>query len=378
MVRMFKGIHLTLMIGPAVPVPVPPEVLDALTDVEITTRTDGPSGFQMTFTLGSKSPLQTMFLLSAGISIQLFRVIIVVIVNGTPEVLIDGVMTNHEVTPGTDSAHSTLTITGEDLTKVMDYVDFSGIPYPAMSPEARVALILGKYSVFGIMPMVIPSVLSDTPSPNKHIPGQQGKDLEYIKQLASEAGHVFYIEPGPIPGKSIAYWGPEIKIGFPQPALSINMDAHTNVESLSFNFNSQHKTMPIVYIQNEMTKSPISIPVPDITPLNPQLGRVQPPANTITPLPYTAKLSPVQAAMAGMVEAAKTADIVLASGSLNTLRYGHVLKARKLVGVRGAGPAFDGLYYVKSVTHKIKRGEYKQSFTLSRNGLVSTIPAVPV
>ena len=54
------------------------------------------------------------------------------------------------------------------------------------------------------------------------------------------------------------------------------------------------------------------------------------------------------------------------------LRYGRVLKARQLVGVRGAGPAFDGLYYVKSVTHKLKRGEYKQSFTLVRNGLVST------
>ena len=53
------------------------------------------------------------------------------------------------------------------------------------------------------------------------------------------------------------------------------------------------------------------------------------------------------------------------------LRYGRVLKARQLVGVRGAGMAFDGLYYVKSVTHTIKRGEYKQSFTLTRNGLVS-------
>jgi hypothetical protein len=53
-----------------------------------------------------------------------------------------------------------------------------------------------------------------------------------------------------------------------------------------------------------------------------------------------------------------------------------VLKPRKLVGVRGAGTAYDGLYYVKSVTHKIKAGEYKQSFELSRNGLISTVPQV--
>ena len=59
------------------------------------------------------------------------------------------------------------------------------------------------------------------------------------------------------------------------------------------------------------------------------------------------------------------------------LRYGRILKARRLVGVRGAGLAFEGLYFVKTVTHKIKRGEYMQEFTLTRNGLISTFPRGP-
>ena len=59
------------------------------------------------------------------------------------------------------------------------------------------------------------------------------------------------------------------------------------------------------------------------------------------------------------------------------LRYGRVLQARGLVGVRGAGLAFDGLYYVESVTSTMKRGEFKQSFKLTRNGIVSLMPAVP-
>jgi hypothetical protein len=46
--------------------------------------------------------------------------------------------------------------------------------------------------------------------------------------------------------------------------------------------------------------------------------------------------------------------------------------------VRGAGLAYDGLYYVDSVTHKIKPGEFKQSFQLSRDGLISLTPKVPV
>jgi hypothetical protein len=48
-----------------------------------------------------------------------------------------------------------------------------------------------------------------------------------------------------------------------------------------------------------------------------------------------------------------------------------------LVGVRGAGISYDGLYYVESVTHNLKRGEYKQNFTLSRDGLISQLPVVP-
>ena len=68
---------------------------------------------------------------------------------------------------------------------------------------------------------------------------------------------------------------------------------------------------------------------------------------------------------------------VFGTGALDVSRYGHVLQARKLVGVRGAGEAFDGLHYVKSVTSTFTRGSFMQSFSLARNGLLSTIPAVP-
>jgi hypothetical protein len=95
------------------------------------------------------------------------------------------------------------------------------------------------------------------------------------------------------------------------------------------------------------------------------------------PMQDTAKLSPAQAALVGLARAARSADAVSASGTLDVLRYGRVLRARHLVGVRGAGPAFDGLYYVKRATHTIKPGEYKQSFGLTRNGLLSTLPTVP-
>jgi hypothetical protein len=88
-----------------------------------------------------------------------------------------------------------------------------------------------------------------------------------------------------------------------------------------------------------------------------------------------AKFGPIRAALLGLGKST-TPDPITGSGTLDVLRYGRPLKARQLVGVRGAGTAYDGLYYVSSVTHNIKKGEYKQNFSLAREGLISLTPRV--
>jgi hypothetical protein len=364
------------MVGPAVPIPVPEIVLDALTSVTVTTSGNSMSGFELAFTLGNQSPLHTIFLLAGGAMPPILRVVIVATINGSSNVLMDGVALETTVAPGPQSSNSTLTVRGKDLTAVMSLIDFSGIPYPTLPCFARVALIVAKYAVLGIVPMPIPELMPDISIPIDRIPRHQGKDLEYIQKLATECGYVFYLDPGPEPGMSVAYWGPEVKVGTPQPALNINMDAFTNVESLQFTFDKERKTLPIIFIQEPISKAILPIPIPDITPLNPPLGAIPPLPPKIEPLYDSVFATPMQAVMMGLGEAARTADAVTATGSLDVVRYGNILKARRLVGVRGAGPAFDGLYYVNSVTHQIKRGEYKQQFALARNGLVSTVPTV--
>jgi hypothetical protein len=309
--------------------------------------------------------------------IPIMRVVVAVTLGGQTDVLIDGVMVHHEVRPGLNAGDSKLVIKGRDLSAIMDLIEFDGLPFPAMPPAVRVLVVLAKYAALGVIPMVIPSVVEDLPIPTERIPRQQGSDYAYVSQLAAEAGYVFYIDPGPLPGTSRAYWGPQIKVGQPQPALNIDMDAHTNVDSLSFQLDKDAKELPVVFIHNALTKAPIPIPIPDITPLNPPLGVIPPLPPKIKFLSDTAKLSPLQAVMTGLAYASTHSDAVIGTGSLDVVRYGRVLKARQLVGVRGAGAAFDGLHYVSSVTHQIKRGDYKQSFKLARNGLLSTLPRVP-
>jgi hypothetical protein len=375
-----KGVTLSLLIGPVVPIPAPKEVVDALTSVEVTTGDEGPSGFQLSFVLSTRSPLHTLFLLTAGQPLLFLRVILVVTINGTADVIMDGVVTQHDIKPGNRASESTLTLTGEDLTAVMNQQDFSGVPFPASPAEARVALLLAKWSFLGLVPLIVPSVLIDVPLPTGRIPTQQGTDLAYITALAAHVGYVFYLEAGPFPGMNRAYWGPPIKVGGVQGALNIDMDAHTNVENLSFRFDQQKNKIPTVYIYNELTKAVIPIPIPPITPLNPPLGLLPPlPTSLADFKPVRDDLSKYtvpQAIMIGLATAATWAEAVTGEGSLDVVRYGRTLKARQLVGVRGAGPAFDGLYYVKKVTHKLSRGQYKQDFSLSRNGLLSTVPRV--
>jgi hypothetical protein len=378
---MLDRVQLSLLMGPFVPLTPPRAVMDALDSVEVTVKDVGASGFQLTFLIDKQSPLQILFLLTGGSPLLFMRVVLVATVNGVPSVLIDGVITNHSIAPGDKGSNSTLTITGEDLTALMNQSDWSGFPFPACPAEARVALILAKYAVFGVIPLIIPSVLIDVPLPIDQIPSEQGTDLDYIRALADRVGYVFYISPGPAPGVSKAYWGPQIKFGPVQPALNADMDAYTNVESLHFNFDQQQNKIPTVFIYNQQTGVSIPIPIPPITPLNPPLGLIPPlPTNIppdLTPVRNDLSKRPIpQAIMIGLATASQWADAVTGEGTLDVTRYGAVLNARQLVGVRGVGPAFDGLYYVKSVTHKIKRGEYKQSFSLTRNGLVSTVPTV--
>ena len=375
---MLKGIHLTLMIGPAVPAPAPQSVIDALTSVQVNSSNQG-TGFQLTFTVSKNSPLLTTMLPAGYFDPMTTRVIIIVTLGGFPNVLMDGIVTRQELSPNNEPGQSTLTITGEDLSVLMNAIEISR-PFPAMPESAQIYTILAPYAAFGIVPLVIPPGILSVRTPLDGYDMQVAMtDLDYIQALASNCGYVFYVEPGPAPGSSIAYFGPDIRIPNPQPALTINMDAHTNVESLSFSLDGLAKKILVAFVLDpEFRRVPIPVPVPNFNIFRPPLGaRPTPPAKVEYPH-QLATLQPSEAAKRILGMLASSSDAINGNGSLDVLRYGQILRSRQLVGVRGAGLAYDGMYYVNSVTHNIKRGEYKQNFTLSRDGLISQTPKVLV
>lgn len=366
--------QLMLLMGPMLPVPVPEELTDALQSAQVTTAAGGSSGFQLTFSVSRTSLISTV-LLPAGFFDPRIRVILVAVVGGLPTVLMDGIITRQELSPSDDPGASTLTVTGEDLSLLMD-LRHERMCFPAMPHNVRVMLICAKYAMHGIIPAAIPPVMTDIPNPIEHIPIQSSTDLAYLKAMAAEVGYVFYIEPGPLPGANIAYWGPEVKVGPLQPALTLGMGAANNVESLSFSFDGLSRTQFTITYTEPNSKIGIGIPIPDISLLHPPLALRPAVALREEPLPDISDRKVSEILLLGLGRSSQGTDAVTGQGKLDVLRYGRPLKARQLVGVRGAGVAYDGAYYVTSVSHDIKRGEYKQSFSLARDGLVSLTPVV--
>ena len=373
---MLDGIHLTLLIGPPpAPVPAPLPLMEALQSVQVTSGRDH-SGFQLTFTVGKTSLIQTVLLPAGMLDPIVTRVVLIVTLMGMPQVIADGIVTHHQLTPSNEPGQSTLTLTGEDLSVLMDVVEMKLI-YPAMPDEAKVAMILAKYAAFGITPIVIPPLVDTVRSPTAGYDTQTGTDRTYLRGLAAQCGYTFYVDPGPLPLQNIAYFGPDVRLPVPQPALSVNMDWATNVESLNFSLDGLSKKVTVITILDPITGTiPVPVPLPNVNPLRPPLGlRLTPPARIIFS-DDLASLAPDQAAKRALGILRDGAEAISGIGSLSVPRYGNILRSRMLVGVRGAGLAYDGMYYVESVTHSLKRGEYKQNFTLSRDGLISQTPVV--
>ncbi|MFC0111327.1 hypothetical protein [Kibdelosporangium aridum] len=368
-------IRMTLLMGPQIVAPAPQEVTDALLSAQVTVTAGQRSGFQLSFDL-SRNGLINRSLLPGGQFDPQVRIVLTVSFKGTQTVLMDGIITRQEVGVSGVPGQSTLTVTGEDLTVLMDLEEREGVPFPAMGPAARVAAIISRYAHYGITPLVIPELIPQTPMPTQRIDFQKGTDLAYLNELAKANGYVFYLEPGPVPGVSRGYWGPEVRLGEPQHAINVNMDHLSTVDQLTFGFDGAAREQPVARVQIPTTRTDVLLPVPEVSVLRPPLARRPAPALKKKVIDDTAKKDAAQAFAETLAKVVESSDAVSGSGQLDVVRYGHILRPRELVGVRGSGITYDGLYYVKSVTHNLQRGSYTQNFTLAREGLIALHPTV--
>jgi len=289
---------LALLFGPQVPVPAPPEISEALERVEIESAIGERGTFRLTFRVTDQAPADAL-LPESG---QLTRISLVLDEGGRASVLTEGVAVVHTVASGPDGEMS-LVVSGEDLTRLMDLAVHEQ-SFPGMPSNARVQVLLAKYIAFGVVPLVIPPLILSVPVPTDPI--QHVTDYAYIRALAVAAGYRFTLDPGPAPGSSIAYWGPEPRPG-PEPPFTIDF-GRSVVETLQLSFDAS--------------------------------------ALLVTP--------------------PQPARAVTGHGTLDVERAGVRLRPGARVDVRGAGNPIDGHFYVNRVRHTIMPDSHTQAFELLR------------
>ncbi|MCR9162458.1 MAG: hypothetical protein ACE37F_19525 [Nannocystaceae bacterium] len=372
---MALGGHLALHVGgPGVTVPVPTVILDALQQVSVTLDDAGKSGFQITLALSRpRGGGNDDFPVLSGQALRIGnRIQITATLGDRPYPLMDGIITNHQLAPSNDPAGSTLTVSGEDVTIMLDQHEVQ-LQLPAMPKFARVNLMLAPLATFGVTPTVIPPPSDIPPLVTDNPPTIDGTFLSAINKIAQDANYMFAWQPGFIRGQSFAYFGPKGYVGRPQRALTFGMGSEDNVSSISFTDDGTKAKMVYGFVQEQISGAP-SIPVVSLP--YPFFLEAVPATVGYLPLLGLQKLADDQAGNIAAAYVKATAQhwsslegAASASGELDTVRYGEVLRAQQVVEVRGVGWSHGGSWYVKSVTHTLARGRWTQAFNLERTGI---------
>jgi hypothetical protein len=374
------GIQLTLLIGNMVPLPASPTLVEALASVEVTHNDSGPSTFSLQFNADRASPIAVPdfpMLFERTVAVG-NRVIVVVTIDLVPYVLMDGFITQQSLAHSRESGASTISVIGEDVGVQMDLHEKS-LSYPTFGDTEIVDAILAQYAMYGIIPIVMPTMTDIVTVPLERTPQQNETDRARINALCQKHGYVFLVRPGEVPGTNYAYFGPPPRASLPQPALTVDMGAATNVENISFTYDGLRATTFEGLTQDDETETddPVLAVIPTRIPLalEPAVVFQQP---FVRSRLYTdPRWDEAEALAYAQSQLDLSTDrVVTGNGTLDTLRYNGILDVPGLVGVRGAGLSYDGLYYVNSVTHTIARGSYSQNFQISREGLMSTVPVV--
>ena len=372
------GTTLTLWVGPSVPVPPPPRVVEALDEVQVTTSDSGRSGFQLTFRAGRDASAPLDYGLLAGPLLQpCSRVLLMLSFNAVPGVLMDGVITNQQLNPGQQPGTSTLTVTGEDVSVMMDLEERS-VEHPAQNEMVIALKLIASYAQYGVIPKVLPPPSLDMPLPTERIPVQQGTDLAYLQEMANRFAYVFYVTPGPAPLTNTAYWGPPVRAGVPQRALKTNVGPNMNVNSIDFRYDGLAPTRVKGQVQDRRSNQTVPVQTATSTRLALAAQRALLTQSCTRVRQFRQSgLDATQALARAQADTDAAADrTVMATGELDAMRYQGILKPRGLVGLQGAGYTYDGLYYVQQVTHRIRAGAYTQQFTLTREGTGALTPTV--
>jgi phage protein D len=290
------------------------------------------------------------------------RITVLAIFPKQTEVIFDGYISHVGVQTNATSANMTVDIRAVDASYHMNQVEHTRI-WRGKTYEKIAEEILNEYRLKQFIA---------TPPASAEAPlqvAQRATDHRFLRQLARRRGYEFYVL-----GANV-YFRPADLTTQPQKLIAIHFGNQTNCDDMQFDTDGTALTQAAVPYFDALegrartetsTKSTLA-------PLGSKsLSSLRAPVQ----MPQCTRIarglgfsSPAQAAEYADGMLRRNDWWVTARGSINGLRYGRVLRSRKLVTVKGAGPNLNGNYYVRKVQHSLTARTYQMQFELARNAL---------
>ncbi|AKC86785.1 phage late control D family protein [Pseudoxanthomonas suwonensis] len=281
---------------------------------------------------------------------------------GRTELVFDGYISHINARTNDEAANMTVQILGVDASYHMNQEEKTRI-WRGKTYEKIASEIIEHYG--------FKAVVADPPGTGEAPPqvAQRSTDHRFLRELARRRGYEFYVLG------ANAYFRPAVLSGQPQKLIAVNFGEQTNCHGLQFDADGTAPTEAQVSYFDAMegqarTDLAHSSGLPSLgaDPLSALRGAIR--------MPQARRIARGLGFHAGTQAAEYAAGMlrrhgwwITARGTLNGLRYGAVLRIRKLVTVKGAGARYNGNYYVRKVQHRLAPRSYEMQFELSRNAL---------
>ena len=194
--------------------------------------------------------------------------------------------------------------------------------------------------------------------------------MRFLLRLAARNGFECYVE-----GTTGYFRSPQLNAP-PQPVLAVHFGPdETNVNRFSIEVNALAPVDVAMWQIDRMDKTVQGLRV--AAGQQPTLGKTDAtglllpaiaPSLAVLGQTVTTGIPEMTALCQGLYHQAEW--FVTGEGEVNANRYGHVLRPRQTVTIKGIGASYSGIYYLAHVTHRFTQDGYTQRFRVKRNALL--------
>jgi phage protein D len=300
------------------------------------------------------------------------RVTVTVTVGSQTDTIMDGYISDIHIETVEQTAQLKATFTGVDASYVMNlephcHVWNDGKTYE----EIAQTIITGP-------PYNMAAMVADPPSSSSSPPPsvtQRQTDLQFLRELARRRGYEFYVLGG------TAYFRAPVLDGTPQRQIATNFGERTNCENVQMFVNGTAPTEVVgarvdretgETVTGRATSTDTAQTAMGTTDVSDQRGYGVPATRMVVRRAAAGNEAELTAYLRGVMST--RTFWVKVTGTLNALRYGAVLRIRKLVSIVGIGARYNGNFYVRKVVHTITPRTYRMEFEAVKNRLGEAAP----